>query len=858
MFDLSHPDQQHPRQGLFASRPSSSSLSRRHQQLESAVRHRFGDGSDEDEDATPAGDSGNNSGDDQHSSLGAALIVEHNGVPQSIMSVVPSSGASDTSSSGAGISHSRPAHTGIVPPVPSHSPSFPPMQQQQQQPYRSSFGRGSGAYSSGSSLTAEPQLGRGSPATSLPPFADERRPRAYESDSYGRSSIYGGGGSGGGRPPRSDPRPILPSPAPSYFRSGASSYDAGDGSQQEGRAYSGPTQSGGAALYGTSMATSPALSFEGVPGPRDDRLMTASSSDGSQGGMSGYASAGAGRGAFLSSFRNSPLDTGKSIFSLPPPSMESSRPGSAHDRSRQLPRPPSGFPELTRQRSGTMLNSAAMSTSDSRSQTSGVELLTTSMGQGDALSFEDYGSYPGRDPGSMGTPTGGAAEVVRAGSSSGGDPYTGASGSDRPPRSPALSGQGLPAATRKQNSACDACRRRKVRCIRTDDDAQCVLCKSKGIKCTSIYVSQATVAPRKPTKPGKRAKLGHESSDSGEEMSARTSILLRFLFTKTGNLYSSIVEPSGSLPNDGSCAPWPTEEEARQSLLPFLPTPSSSIEATLMTSAARQELANDLIDTYFSIHHPRLPLLDPVTFRDRYFAGSLVDPGTGAGQSEPILAAVLLWGAKFSTHPIVVEDRRDCSDALRERREAREAKAAANKKKGGLSPAEEVEEALPNQLRQQGVSRIAEVIWMRTRELFESKRVLRHPTDDNIAALMIVSGYDTAWPRLPTWHNDGNGKSIVQTLCECYDGWYIKAALEHMRRLGYDRREVIERIEDPERKRRIATCWWIVMLIDAYTAALYRKQPEIKYDDYTTDPPFAISDSAIDAPNISGATSGQA
>ena len=38
--------------------------------------------------------------------------------------------------------------------------------------------------------------------------------------------------------------------------------------------------------------------------------------------------------------------------------------------------------------------------------------------------------------------------------------------------------------TRKQNSACDACRRRKVRCIRVNDDPTCALCKSKNIECT--------------------------------------------------------------------------------------------------------------------------------------------------------------------------------------------------------------------------------------------------------------------------------------------------------------------------------------------------------------------------------------
>lgn len=42
---------------------------------------------------------------------------------------------------------------------------------------------------------------------------------------------------------------------------------------------------------------------------------------------------------------------------------------------------------------------------------------------------------------------------------------------------------------RKQNSACDACRRRKVRCCRTPGDAKCSLCTARRIPCTYVVSS---------------------------------------------------------------------------------------------------------------------------------------------------------------------------------------------------------------------------------------------------------------------------------------------------------------------------------------------------------------------------------
>jgi hypothetical protein len=66
--------------------------------------------------------------------------------------------------------------------------------------------------------------------------------------------------------------------------------------------------------------------------------------------------------------------------------------------------------------------------------------------------------------------------------------------------------------TRKQNSACDACRNRKVRCNRMPGEDKCAHCKTKGIECTTVFVQLATTASKRP---GKRARQSTEGPTDG-------------------------------------------------------------------------------------------------------------------------------------------------------------------------------------------------------------------------------------------------------------------------------------------------------------------------------------------------------
>jgi hypothetical protein len=54
--------------------------------------------------------------------------------------------------------------------------------------------------------------------------------------------------------------------------------------------------------------------------------------------------------------------------------------------------------------------------------------------------------------------------------------------------------------TRKQNSACDACRNRKVRCKRVAGEDKCSHCKTKNIECTTIFVQMASAGVKRPSK----------------------------------------------------------------------------------------------------------------------------------------------------------------------------------------------------------------------------------------------------------------------------------------------------------------------------------------------------------------------
>lgn len=84
----------------------------------------------------------------------------------------------------------------------------------------------------------------------------------------------------------------------------------------------------------------------------------------------------------------------------------------------------------------------------------------------------------------------------------------------------------------------------------------------------------------------------------------------------------------------------------------------------------------DLVEVYFEIFHARIALLSPTRFRAQLHAAltpsvpsqSSTHASNGSSHSSrpsrstdalnpAILAAVLAWGAKFSEHPLILQDR---------------------------------------------------------------------------------------------------------------------------------------------------------------------------------------------------------
>lgn len=73
--------------------------------------------------------------------------------------------------------------------------------------------------------------------------------------------------------------------------------------------------------------------------------------------------------------------------------------------------------------------------------------------------------------------------------------------------------------------------------------------------------------------------------------------------------------------------------------------------------AADGRLADDLVDTFFSLVHPRFAMLDPPNIRAR-----LSSPDTHPDGPVPhgLLAVAIAFGGRFSDHSIINADREEC------------------------------------------------------------------------------------------------------------------------------------------------------------------------------------------------------
>ncbi|KIY34418.1 hypothetical protein I305_03200 [Cryptococcus gattii E566] len=206
------------------------------------------------------------------------------------------------------------------------------------------------------------------------------------------------------------------------------------------------------------------------------------------------------------------------------------------------------------------------------------------------------------------------------------------------------------------------------------------------------------------------------------------------------------------------------------------------------------KLADDLIDSYFSVAHIRNPCYDPPTFRAR-----LCTPNTHPQGPipHPILATALAWGARFSDHPVVQQDRNECSQ----------------RPSGGEE--HEVREKGRGRKR----SRLVQMAVIRAREVCEICRIWRIPSIENVKALVNLEG--------------------LLGHCQMV---YATAAVKHLLAMGYNSTRAILTIPDEKERTDIVLIWWVLIVTDSYRSVFYRIKPCLLDDDYDLEPPGSTPD----------------
>ncbi|KAK7690392.1 hypothetical protein QCA50_007050 [Cerrena zonata] len=302
---------------------------------------------------------------------------------------------------------------------------------------------------------------------------------------------------------------------------------------------------------------------------------------------------------------------------------------------------------------------------------------------------------------------------------------------------------------RKQNTACDACRTRKVKCNQIPGQDKCQHCLTKNYPCTH-HIQQAT-SEKKRNANQKRART-QSSSGSSQVGPIRSDTAPRPLPYPISTHVPTAPTQSQSQPQPQS--PRVSSQTPTNDLLAYLfspPDPRSTPAGTspyaewgelayqLETPTWRNDFALDLIEVFFQIVHLRLPLLNPSQFRARFQASlrSGTPPPTtptidlklrrsnspqtssqgGSNHNSPksahllphreldckpidnaLVATVISWGAKFSEHPLFIADRN----------------------------------------RNAGQSLLARILVDRTRNLAEDLKVHRVPTADHVVTALLI------------------------------------------------------------------------------------------------------------------------
>lgn len=363
---------------------------------------------------------------------------------------------------------------------------------------------------------------------------------------------------------------------------------------------------------------------------------------------------------------------------------------------------------------------------------------------------------------------------------------------------------------RKQNTACDACRARKVKCNRLPGQEKCQHCLSKNYPCTH-FIQQATSEKRRGSAASRRPRnLTNVGTEIGLDRRIRTTSSMSPQPPKQSSPSSDYNAPSVPSPPPYSGSYQPNQLSHQQFLHQpisintttpqilaqlFSPPDNPSdglfkmrsspysdwgdVAVKLQDESFRAEFALDLVEVFFQIVHLRIPILNPTQFRSHLNLQGLPQQSSQKPLHPALVATVLAWGAKFSEHPLLVADRR----------------------------------------RPSGQSNLAKTLVDRARQLAESMKVHRVPTADHVVIALLIE------PLQPQNPDDPNG----------FHGFWLSCAIRNLLDLGINHKSVMANIQDPDARGTMIFAWWMACLCDAYHAVYYRRKPMLDDDDYDID-----------------------
>ncbi|KAJ6508924.1 hypothetical protein C8R45DRAFT_1208509 [Mycena sanguinolenta] len=347
---------------------------------------------------------------------------------------------------------------------------------------------------------------------------------------------------------------------------------------------------------------------------------------------------------------------------------------------------------------------------------------------------------------------------------------------------------------RKQNTACDACRSRKVKCNRLPGQDKIQHCLSKNYPCTH-YVQQATSEKKRTSTLSRRprnlssasapppgavsgtSKTASPTSENGTTPPAQQQLpvashniplLVKYGFyppitlkTPTREVLSYVFAPPENASPQAPYAPW------------------GELAPQLEDDTFRAEFALDLVEVFFQIVHTRIPLLNPQQFRNQLHLHPGDPPNPESALHPAMVATVLAWGTKFSEHPLLVADRR----------------------------------------RPGGQSLLAKTLIDRARNLAEALKVHRIPSPDHVVIGLLLEPLQSQNPDDP----------------DRFHCFWVGAATRHLLDLQVNHKAVLTTISDPDARGTMIFAFWMACIADAYGSVYYRHKPVLDDDDYDID-----------------------